>query len=251
MKCSLLLLTVLMALWLHTGCESAYNAAKAKPAAVTSFITNADILRPQRATFPFDRFWFDKDHNWTRYKRIKIEPVNTTHLLSDDWWAQVNEQKVFAMKKDVAGVATYMRDAFVRALATDPKSSLRVVDIADEETLVLKLALVELIPTKAFFNIAGTVAGYFIPGANLVNTINAGTVAMEGVLADATTGNTVAMFTSREKDDMSAFINTNDFTWYGHAKKIINNWAKKFVEITATSDPSGVRKPFPFTIIAF
>ncbi|MBI5394457.1 MAG: DUF3313 family protein [Verrucomicrobia bacterium] len=235
---------------LGAGCESAYNMAKARPAQVSEFISNPDLLRPQRATFPFDRFWFDKDNNWTRYKKIKVEPVSTAHLLSDDWWAQVNEQKVLAMKKEIPGVATYMRDAFIRSLTNDPKSSLRVVDVVDEETLVLKMALVELVPTKAFFNVAGTAAGILIPGASLVNVVNAGTVAMEGVLADTRTGKAVAMFTSREKDDMSALLNMNDFTWYGHAKKIINNWARQFVEITATDDPSRVKKPFPFTIIA-
>ena len=231
------------------GCETSYEVMSSSPAKLTPFLPDSNRLVAQKASFPFNRLWYDKKLDWERFKKIKIVPVDTSHIMEGTWWQKVNEAKLADMKKDIAYMAKYMKDAFVNAIKETPDCKLQIVDTADDETLVLHLALIELVPTKAFFNAAGNVAGFFIPGASLVNMLNAGSVAMEAKITDHKTGAVVAMFTDRETDH-AAIINLKDLRWYSHAKAIIDEWAASFAEMASSEDPEDVTKSFPFSFIS-
>ncbi|OGV52018.1 MAG: hypothetical protein A2017_05605 [Lentisphaerae bacterium GWF2_44_16] len=232
-----------------SACETSYEVMSSAPAKITPFLPDSKRLVDQKASFPFNRLWYEKKLDWERFKKIKIMPVDTTHIMDGNWWQKVNEAKLADMKKDIAYMAKYMRDAFVSALQENPDCKLKVVETADDETLVLHLALIELVPTKAFFNAAGNVAGFFIPGASLVNMLNAGSVAMEAKLIDHKTGAVVAMFTDRETDH-AAVINLKDLRWYAHSKAIIDEWAASFAEMASSEDPEEVTRSFPFSFIS-
>jgi len=232
-----------------TACESTYELMQADPIPPTSFLPHHELLQNQSATFPFNRFWHRPGTKWDRFKKIRIEPVNIEHMLKDGWWQKINEEKVFEMQKDCASIGEYMREAFIRELEKDPGNIPQVVETVDAETLVVKLALVQLVPTKAFFNSVGAVVGFFVPGASLINIVNAGCVGMEGKVIDGKTGEVLVMFTDREKDDV-AIINLNDFTWYGHSRHIIDEWARQFSELAvAPDDADDIKKPFPISLI--
>lgn len=239
----------LAAISLLCGCESAYEAMKADPAPLTPFLPSHSLLQPQRADFPFDRFWYSKTCDWKKFKKIKVAHVDISHMLKNDWWQSVSTAKAVDMKSQAESIGEYMRNAFIRQIMYDPGNSFLIVDKADSETIVIELAITQLVPTKAFFNAVGTTAGFFIPGAGLVTVIDAGCVAMECKLIDGGTGETVLMLTDRERDD-AALINIDGFTWYGHAKHIIDGWAEQFDKLAVTKDKNKLKKDFPFSIIS-
>lgn len=249
MKYSVVIMSVLAAVFFLAGCESAYEVTNADPSPVTNFLPDHQLLKEQKASFPFRRFWYDRKIDWNRFTKIKIEPVNISYMLSDTWWQQVNPGKAGSMREDAVQIASFMQNAFVNAIQQDPCCNLSVTDTVDSQTIVVRLAIVKLVPTKAYLDAAGTVAGFLIPGASLVNILNHGTVAMEGMIIDGGDNRIVAMFTDTEKDE-SAIIDINGLTWYGHARGIINNWAKEFADLSETNDPEKLKKPFPFTLIS-
>ncbi|OGV34179.1 MAG: hypothetical protein A2020_16245 [Lentisphaerae bacterium GWF2_45_14] len=249
MKYTVILWGLLVVMFVLTGCESAYDVMDSDPAPVTSFLPNHQLLRAQKASFPFHRFWYDRNVDWNRFTKVKVEPVDISYMLANTWWQQINPGKIGSMRNDAVQIASFMQNAFVNAVQQDPLCNLRITDTVDSHTIVVRLALVQLVPTKAYLDAAGTVAGLLIPGASLVNILNHGSVAMEGMLIDGGDNHIVAMFTDRGTDE-SAIIDIEGLTWYGHAKDIIKNWAGEFAELSETHDPAKLKRPFPFTLIS-
>ena len=247
-KRAIALASVLVAVFLF-GCESAFELFEADPAPVTNFLPNHKLLQRQKASFPFNRMWYKKGMDWQRFTKLKFDQVDISHMLEDDWWQKVSEVNASDMRNDAKILGDKMRGDFVRAILKSPRYELSVVNSVDEHTAVVQLALVHLVPTKAFFNAAGTIAGFFIPGASLVNTVNSGSIAMECKVLDGRNGEVVMMLTAREKDD-SALIDLKSLTWYGNAETIIDRWAGYFAQMAIQKDSSGLRKEFPFSIIS-
>jgi hypothetical protein len=232
-----------------TGCRSTYALMKADPAPVTNFMPERAKLNLMSATFPFWRFWMKEDIDWKQYTEIMVDKVNTDHMLDDSWWDKVNTAQATEMKKDIKTIADYMQKTFTNALKDDEKLRLKVVDKVGPKTLVLKLALINLVPTKAFFNMCTTVAGFFIPGAGLAAIANSGSVAIEGMLVDGGTGKPLVMFTD-QKCDRAAALDLAGYTWYAHSYKIIQLWANKFIEVINAKDYKDVKDQLPVTIIS-
>lgn len=237
------------ALLFGSGCENAYDVVEADPIPPTNFLPHHELLKRQKASFPFNRLWYKDNCDWKRFNKLKFDNVDISHMMKQDWWQNVSETKAPGMRDEAKGIGSYMRNAFVKEVIRSPGHELSVVEMVDEHTAVVQLALVQLVPTKAFFNAAGTVAGFFIPGASLVNVVNSGSVAMECKVFDGRTGELIFMCTARENDE-AAIINLNGLTWYGNAKNTIDHWAGSFAELATRSDTSNLKKEFPFSIIS-
>lgn len=251
MKLSALLPIAAILLFLLPACESAYKELSAEPLQPTSFLPEHQLLVRQAPSFPFQYVWYKKDLDWDRFRKIKFDKVDMSHMLSSSWWQNVNESKISGMKKDAEQIGQYMRNAFIREIIANPKRSFAITDKVDSETVVIQLAIVQLVPTKAFLNAATTAADFFIPGAGLLSMANTGCVAMECRILDGRDGHVIAMVADKE-DDPAAMISLSNFTWYGHAKEIIDAWAKSFTELALADDIKQVRKKeFPISIIKF
>lgn len=242
-------LAAVLGAFLLFGCESAYELFEADPVPLTNFLPNHKLLQRQKASFPFNRMWYKKDMDWQRFSKLKFDQVDISHMLEDDWWQKVSEAKASGMRGEAKVLGDKMRQDFIRAIQKNSRYELSVVNSVDERTAVVQLALVQLVPTKAFFNAAGTIAGFFIPGASLVNAVNSGSIAMECKVIDGRNGEVVMMLTAREKDD-SALIDLKSLTWYGNAETTIDRWAGYFAQMAIKKDSSGLRKEFPFSIIS-
>ena len=116
-KSSLSIVWLFITALLFCGCSSStvYEVMQPDPAPLTSFISDSKKLEPQKATFPFDRFWYDKDINWGYYKKIKIMPVDTSNILEDSLWQSANAQSLLA-GKEVKEIADYMQKKFTEEL---------------------------------------------------------------------------------------------------------------------------------------
>ncbi len=232
------------------GCESAYQELDADPLPPTSFLPDHQLLVRQNPAFPFQSLWYRQGVDWQRFKKIKIDKVDTSHMLASNWWQSVNEANVGSMRAEAEQIGQYMRNAFIREIISDPLHSFVITDSVDSETVVVQLALVQLVPTKAFFNAVATTAGIFIPGAGLLSMGDAGCVAMECKIVDGRDGHLLAMLADREKD-RAILISADNYTWYGHSKDIIDVWAKDFAEMAVHRSAKRMpRKEFPITIIS-
>ena len=122
-----------------------------------------------------------------------------------------------------------------------------VVNSPKHRTMILEMALVELVPTKAFMRSVMDVFGLLIPGAQVLGLTGSGSVAIEGRIRDADTGEVIFKFADRQQDK-TAIISAQDFTWHGHAKEIIDDWAKEFVELYDTPSSHMVAMSSHFTL---
>ncbi len=231
------------------SCESAYEVMRADLMQPTTFLPDHDLLREQKASFPFRLMWRDTETDWFKYAKFKFEPVDASQLSEASWWEKITQGNATKMKQDIPELSAYMRSSFARSLKAASNYQLHETDSIDERTAVVRLAIVQLVPTKAFFNAVGTTVGFFIPGASFANMANAGSIAMECKVFDGKTGKLILMLSDREKDE-TAIIDINSYTWYGHAKEIIDGWAKGFAELAVKKDPDRVKKDFPINIIS-
>jgi len=202
---------------------------KAPPIETTPFFgtTRGMVQAPEIETF--HQLWYRPDVNWNKYKKIQIPPVNTQYLREMDWWEQTSLAK--RDDKGIKELAEFTRQEFVKAhLANKHKYRLEVVDVPDDQTVILELALTEVVPTKAWLNFASF--------AGAMMTLAKGSAAIEGRLRDGKTKEVIAKFADREYGKQNLIGNIKDFGWYGHARDIIRDWAKQTVEIT--NAPPGV-----------
>jgi hypothetical protein len=207
-----------------SGCTS----LKAAPSTGAGFVP-MDQMAP-RADLPFQKVWFKKDVDFTRYKSIYVAPVNTKFLLESNWWQQNFRQG--EMQADLAMMAQYMQDEFKTAFANDPSRRYQVVEAPQQDSLILELALTELVPT----NVALSVLEYApYGGGTAVRVMERATgaestVAFEAKMKDSGTGDILAMFADRQVKKIR-IIDFKAFTWYAHGREIIREWAEQFVKL--------------------
>lgn len=171
----------------------------------------------------FHKLWYKADADWMGYKKIHIPPVDTEHLRKMTWWEK-SSLKAEERKKDIQALAQYMHSAVVAAQKKNThKNRLIVVDRPDAETVVMELALTEVVPTKAWLNAVSMVTMYM--------TLDQGTVAFEGRVRDGQTKEIIAKFADREQGKANVLGNVKDFGWHGHAHSIIDEWAGQLVGV--------------------
>lgn len=205
-----------------------FAGCKAKPIATSSFFGTTDGLVEVKEIETFHHLWANPDVDWMKYKKIMIPPVDTQHLRNMGWWQETS--MAGHDEKGIEALARYMRDEFIRAQKENKHANaLQVVNVPDKETLIMELAITEVIPTKAWLNWASF--------AGAMMTVDKGSVAMEGRVRDGVSKQIVAKFADKEKGKDS-IMNVKDFGWHGHARSIIKEWAEQILEITNT--PPGV-----------
>lgn len=197
---------------------------KAKPAETTGFLGHDQRLKQDADIKAFHKLGYKRGVDWYKYKKICIAPVNTHYLHKMDWWGK-SSLAAGKRDEDIKALAEYMRKAFTDAQRKNKhKNRLIVASTPDDTTLILELALTEVVPTKAWVNT--------VSFASIFMSLDTGTVAFEGRVKDGKTKAVLAKFQDRETGKASLIGNIKDFGWYGHAHAIINEWADQFVEIT-------------------
>ena len=203
---------------------------KAKPANPAGFIPPENLEKP--SDLPFHKAWRSLP-NWDRYSQIYIAPFNTDYLREMTWWEKLERGE--KVKEDAVELAEYGRKEFEEAFRNDPKHRFEVVQTPGPRTLVLELALTEVVPNKVVLDAlgyaAGPVAGPAGSAAATTQTATTqSTVSFEARMRDGGTREVVAMFADREQEKYFP-VNLKDLTWYGHAKGILKEWANQFVRV--------------------
>ena len=206
---------------------------KAEPMKESTNFVEGSIMRP-RGNIPFHRAWEASQVDFSKFTEIYIAPINTEYLLENSWWKDLNHKKA---EDNIDDVADYMHRTIKRAYFMDPRKRFKVVRDPGPKTLVLEIAIVELVPNKAGFSIlmsaAGPAAGSLAVSAlgGVAKKVGStSTIAIEVRLRDGGDGAIVGMIADREQKKGS-IVNVKDFTWYGPVQTIIKEWGDQFVQI--------------------
>ena len=223
---------------------------KAKPMENSGFLENADLMA-QNPNLPFQKFYWNKQHDPKAYTEIMVAPVDTRYSLAQTIWekasaANVTEEQV---RTAVQAVAEYARQSFVRAASEDPRKRFKVVDKAGPHTVILEVALVQLVPSKAVMNALDYVTWVpaVIQTAGSIGTgsedSGKGVVAIEARLRDGATGEVVGMFADRERPK-TALLDLKSLSWWAPAKAILDEWSGQLIEL-ANQPPGKAVKDSP------
>jgi len=195
----------------------------------------------KNSTLPFHRVWYEENFNWNACNKIIIRPINTQYVKENNWWKSSGKDKT-EMERDLQRLAQTFRSEITKAFSTRAGNRFTVTTSEGPNTLVLELAIVELVPTNAWLNAAGMVG--------LQMTFDKGAMAVEGRLRDAGSGNIVGAFADREQGKES-LVSVRDYTWYSHAEDIMKDWSKQLVVVLNSEEGEHVKDSPWFTLNPF
>lgn len=226
----LVALVALMAGLALTGC-------RASPAPESGFLEDWSKMRPD-PDIPFNRGYWNPQVDQAAYTEIYVAPVNTKYVMAQNIWERTNEVEVSEgdFRKSVDAMAPYMQEAFRKAAAEDPHRRFVVVDKPGPKTIILEMAIVQLVPAKVLMNAVGLVS--WIPtaltavGSTVASSEDKskGIIAIEARLRDGATGEVVGMFADRQRPP-TAVLDFRSLNSWAPCKSIIDNWAKQFIEV--------------------
>jgi hypothetical protein len=245
--------TILFAGFLLTlaGCGDKEPAPDSGFNAESHLMTKNELL-------PFDRTYWNKAYDPKNYTEIVVAPVNTDYVAAQNFWEKFNVGQVSPekVKADVAAMAKYTQDSFIRAAANDPNHRFKVVDKPGPKTIILEIAITQLVPSKAVLNAVGYVS--FIPTAVAFGTSKAsgsqdtgkGVIAIEARIRDGASGEIIGMFADREHPK-NAIVDVKALEWWAPAKAIIDDWSRQFVEIANKPPGSAVKGQPNFELLVW
>ncbi|MDD5327715.1 MAG: DUF3313 domain-containing protein [Phycisphaerae bacterium] len=232
-----------------TGC-------KAGEAPDSGFNPNPELMSKDK-TLPFQRSYWNNNYVLNNYHEIFIVPVNTSHIMAQGSWEKFNlaYRDKEKLEKEIASLADYTRQSFTQAF-NDPNNHFTVVNTAGPNTLILQLALVQVVPSRAIMSTIGCVS--FIPAAlgmvagaaSNSQDVGKGVIAIEGHIRDGGTGEVVAMFADCEHPK-SAIIDLKALNWWSPAKIIIDEWAKQLVEVISRPPGTTVKDSPAFKLFVW
>lgn len=182
------------------------------------------------------------------YRSVHIAPVDTSQLKRQGWW-QNQSQRVQsgALERDAARLGAEFRAALAREIQVYPGNRLILVDQPGRGTLVMEMAITELVPSKAFWNAGAVAAGFVVPGTSLLSLAGSGSIAIEGRLRDGGSRKVVATFADRRGDLVSP-VNLRALQWYAGSKANVDIWAKKWAEFLHAPPSREIRRTSWFTL---
>ena len=218
-------------------CGSVLMGCRAKALPDAGFLDQPQLLQPNKQ-IPFNAAWIKDDADLLSYKKVYVAPVDTTHLLKLDWWQRASLQPG-DQQKWADDLANYFRDKMKAQFTDDDPNKYQVVDNPDDETLMIELAIVEVVPTKVWLN----TIGYVVAGA-----LDQGETGFEGRLRDGKTKRVIAEFKDHEYGQFDV-VSVRDLEWAGHSRHTLQRWSDKLEEICYRQPDQIVSGISPVTLL--
>ncbi|MCF7792099.1 MAG: DUF3313 domain-containing protein [Victivallales bacterium] len=227
-------------------CLCGCRANEAPPA---GFIKNPQYMYKD-PFLPFHRAWIRKDFNLNAYNKIIIYPVNMNYLKAPETVGKLNFHNYNNyLERNKKHLAEFTRKAIINAFNKIPGNRFEVVNYRGYGTLVLKIAVVDFVPTKSVMNSAGT-GLMFIPITSIPLTVAFGlitlplkaalrgttdsgfeaSVAIEAVICESVTKKVMVAFADRVSAP-AAIFHVDDYSYWAHVENIINRWAVQIVTL--------------------
>jgi hypothetical protein len=224
---------------------------KASSPKKTLFLTHPELVVETRDRAPFNGIaYIDPvrvDQMHAQIKKILVLPIRTD-LLEKEFLTDIPDEQQRAQRiEEAKEIARYFHDRIIAAMKAYPNYPYEIIDKQTPDCFVLEFALVELEPTKIEYNMLGTVAGFFVPGAGAIGRAATGGIAFEAQIRDGSNNKVIIEFKDRETDKTSLFT-VKDFEEYGHIRESIDEWAEQYAELSSTARTHRVSDSLPFTI---
>ena len=228
------------------GCASSGSTKSAKTLERSGFLSNYELLKPIEGD-DSAKAWRAQDVDWKKYDKVLIERIQV--FIKED-----SEHKGI----DPTDLKM-LTDYFYQALVKEIEPTAQIVDTAGPDVIGLRIAIVNLVPTKYGLSIAGTLTPYaFVAeaasgpasGRPAGSTPYLGETGIEAQAIDGGTGQVLAEFadnrfgkkydvdTSKNASGMAKqWVNgyVDSFTTWNYAKQSFDLWAglikKRFNEL--------------------
>lgn len=248
------LLKATLSVSLLVGIAAGCSFMKADPAPDSGFLADSEKMEEHRERAPFHRMWVDPSFKTSDYDSILVASVNTKYVLDQSTWAEANPRNI-VIEDDLKDIGKEMQEIVKETFreADAEKNRFKIVDKADDKTMILELAITELVPGKAFLGAIG-LASWAAPGAGPVAVglvaalADDGWMAIEARIRNGKTGKVVSMFADRE-GAKARIVDVEAATWYGHARESMHDWADQLVELANTPQDVEVEDSSPFTLL--
>lgn len=194
-------------------------SCRASVAPDAGFIENPEVLKPD-SKLPFDAVWLKEGVDLSKYNKVYIAPIDTTHLLKLDWWDRANVAPG-SEQAQAQDLTNYFREKLIKEFTTNERKTFTVVDKPSADALSVELAIVEVVPTKVWLNAIGYIA---------IGALSSGTTAFEGRLRDGKTNEVIAEFKDREHGQID-IVSIADLTWYKHSEHTLRIWSEQIAHL--------------------
>ena len=230
---------------------SACRLIEPSPAASSGFLAHDDKLAPLPERAPFNAGYIPDGKRLDNLKKVyhlfyfpPIEVLPLQAKLKDDG---LSPSEIEDRLSDAQELGNYLHERLKVEFANN---NIVLSDTPTENQFIWEIAIVELRPTLAALNVAATTAGFFIPGAGLVQRLGSGSIAIEGIIRDGKTGDILAEFKDR-KADKNALFSVRDYQQYSHARHTMDEWAEVFAKLASTTQDVKVEGSLPVTLNPF
>jgi hypothetical protein len=231
-----------------TGCAM----LKAKPAPDSGFLEESGKMGDRRDRAPFHRAWVDPAYSASNYQSILVAPVNTEYVEAQSTWAKANPRNI-KIKDDLKMIAGEFQQTVITKFRESKQNRFAIVEQPRGDTMILELAITQLVPGKAFLGAVGMAswaapAPVGVPVGAITSFADDGWMAIEGRVRDAKSGLVMAMFADREAAK-TRVVDLEAMTWYGHARESMNDWADQLVLLANTPKDVKVEDSSAFTLL--
>jgi len=241
MKVKNLYLFVLITAVALAGCS------KAGPARNTSFV-KGDLMAHD-PSLPFHQAWKKPGFDKTQYTKLYVAPVNTAYMLSKTEWSGSAKASDYA--QDIEHLATYTREAVKKAFREDKKARFTLINTPSTtpDTLVLEMAITEVVPSKVVLNALGFAPFGIGLAVKAVRTMagDCSTAAFEARIKDGATGEVVAMLADREAEQNSV-VTVRGLSWFSHVHAMVDTWSEQLVDVANRKSSDVVKDSAVFTL---
>jgi hypothetical protein len=234
------------------SCESTNQMLKARAVAFSPFIEHPGEMQPARNRIPVHYIWRSPDEALRRRAMPKTEiyiaPVQLQYLRPLKRPLVRFEVKHGSIDRNEAKMAAALHDDFANAFFKSPAPRYRLTPKANDRSVTLELAIIELNPTSPKGNAVKTAAKFVVgPLSMLGGYFTKGNMAVEGKVRNSATGELLFQFADNEADRMT-FFSLRDFRPYGHAGQASEDWASQFELFTRTPPQHKIVDTFFFTL---
>jgi len=248
------------ALWL-AGC----SLLRPRPLETTSFLQHGSALMEKRERAPFNGIYVSDQSRWdalvqantkvyfaevnTKFAEERIKAMDLPSSIEVQRTEELTEMSRYLRERFKSAAGTFWEEsqevpATVEGKTSNPEAKpdmkrprgFMVLDRPAPDGFVVELAIVEVVPTNPGIQALATLGGFFVPGGGLVRYLGTGSIAIEGIVKDGSTGEVLLEFKDREADKNTLF-SVKDYQQYAHARQTIEEWSAQFAEVTSsTSD---------------
>jgi hypothetical protein len=179
---------------------------------------------------PFLHAWIAPQATPVTYSKIYVKPVRSD-LLPDDMWLRSRGLAVSSaeeFKKDAAVIARYFRIRLLSELKSTSSQRFEVVDTPDKDSLILEIALTELVLSEPLIRAAALAAP--LPGVDLaLSAISDPHVSFAARFSSPDGTRLIATAADRRFPPIR-LIDLNKLTARSSAREIIAHWSKQLAQ---------------------